>query len=200
MPVCGGICWRFGQGAHLLQDGRSSRQLGRSHGGVLSLPGPQRQSGGCAARMVELRLAHGQGQCSVPCTAAGWLAAGEPGAQASGLCGAGCQDPLAGLVVRAAPDGLWTPSPRRRACWHWARGSRRCLRSPLTLPHVLHEALHEPAGAQGSHRGPGGHRPGWGLPRAVKRPRCDLTGQGRRGRKLPLSASQRRSPRPGESS
>lgn len=30
-----------------------------------------------------------------------------------------------------------------------------CLRSPLTLPRVLHEALHEVAGTWGSHRGSG---------------------------------------------
>ena len=140
-----------------------------------------------------------RGQRSAPSTASGSLAA-EPGAQASGQCGAGCRDPLAGLVVSAAPDDLRIPSPRRPACCRWACGPRWYLRSPLTLPRVLHEALHEPASAWGSHRGSGGHRPGWGLPRAVKHPHCGPTGQGRRGWKLPVSASQRQSTRPGGSS
>lgn len=136
-----------------------------------------------------------RGQCSAPSTASGSPAA-EPGAQASGQCGVGCRDPRAGLVVRAAPDDLRIPRPRRRACWRWACGPRWCLRSPLMLPRVLHE----PASAWGSHRGSGGHRPGWGLPRAVKHPHCGPTGQGRRGWKLPVSASQWQSTWPGGSS
>ena len=117
-----------------------------------------------------------------------------------GAFGLGRAQPQRRGVVSAAPDDLRIPSPRRPACWRWACGPRWYLRSPLTLPRVLHEALHEPASAWGSHRGSGGHRPGWGLPRAVKHPHCGPTGQGRRGWKLPVSASQRQSTRPGGSS
>lgn len=107
------ICWWLGQEAHLLQDGLQLAVTGlvtqRGH----CPPWPTEAEAGLAARWWScVWPTAGAVQCRAPQPAGGLQESLGPGPP--GLCrGRLPRPPEAGLVVRAAPDGLWTPSPQK---------------------------------------------------------------------------------------